>query len=230
MGALLAQYLEEPRKENVIYYISKKMLAYEEKYSPLEKICVALVWATRKLRHYMLAFEVLLIARMDPLKYLMEKPMQDGKTAKWVLLMLEFDIKYVTQKSVTGRAIADHLAHCSLEEVEEIQGEFLDEDIIRIELESWKMYFDGATNQNESGIVVLLVSPKGTHIPFFGRLNFPTTNNATKYEAYIMGLQVALGLGVKELKVYRDSALIISQIQNRWKIKEERLMPYHECL
>ena len=230
MGALLAQYQEEPRKENVIYYISKKMLAYEKKYSPLEKICVALVWATRKLRHYMLAFEVLLIARMDPLKYLMEKPMQDGKTAKWVLLMLEFDIKYVTQKSVKGRAIADHLAHCSLEEVEEIQGEFLDEDIMRIELESWKMYFDGATNQNESGIVVLLVSPKGTHIPFFGRLNFPTTNNATKYEAYIMGLQVALGLGVKELKVYRDSALIISQIQNRWKIKEERLMPYHECL
>ena len=73
MGALLAQYLEESRKENAIYYISKKMLAYKEKYSPLEKTCVALVWATRKLRHYMLAFKVLLIARMDPLKYLMEK-------------------------------------------------------------------------------------------------------------------------------------------------------------
>ena len=43
MGALLAQYLEESRKENVIYYISKKMLAYEEKYSPLEKTGVALV-------------------------------------------------------------------------------------------------------------------------------------------------------------------------------------------
>ena len=44
-----------------------------------------------------------------------------------------------------------------------------------------------------------------------------------------MGLQVAPGLGVKELEVYGDSALIISQIQNRWKIKEEKLMPYHEC-
>ena len=43
MGALLAQYLEETRKENAIYYISKKMLPYEEKYSPLEKTCVALV-------------------------------------------------------------------------------------------------------------------------------------------------------------------------------------------
>ena len=82
MEALLAQYLEESRKENAIYYISKKMLLYEEKYSRLEKICVALVWATRKLRHYMLAYKVLLIARMDPLKYLIEKPVQDRKTAK----------------------------------------------------------------------------------------------------------------------------------------------------
>ena len=49
---------------------------------PLEKTCIALVWATRKLRHYMLAFKVMLIARMDPLKYLIEKPVQDGKTAK----------------------------------------------------------------------------------------------------------------------------------------------------
>ena len=114
--------------------------------------------------------------------------MQDGKIAKWVLLLSEFNIKYVTQKSVKGRVIADHLAHCSLEEAEEIQRDFLDEDIMGIEVESWKMYFDGATNQNGSGIGVLLISLKGTHIPFFGRLNFPTTNNATKYKACIISL------------------------------------------
>ena len=45
-----------------------------------------------------------------------------------------------------------------------------------------------------------------------------------------MGLRATLGLGVKELEVYGDSALIISQIQNKWKIKEERPKPYHECL
>ena len=140
MGALLAHYPKETRKENVIYYINKKMLPYEEKYSPLEKTCVALVWATRKLRHYILAYKVLLIARMDPLKYLMEKPMQDGKTTKWVLLLLEFDIKYVTQKSMKGKAIANHLAHCSLEEAEEIQGDFPDEDIMEIEVEFWSSF------------------------------------------------------------------------------------------
>ena len=84
-----------------------------------------------------------------------------------------------------------------------------------IEVESWKMYFDGATNQNESGIRVLLISPKGAHISFSGKRNFPATNNATEYEACIMGLQVSLGRGVKELEVYGDSALIISQVQNK---------------
>ncbi|XP_075633319.1 uncharacterized protein LOC142605764 [Castanea sativa] len=117
---------------------------------------------------------------MDPLKYLMEKPVQDGKIAKWVLLLSQFDLK--------------------------------------------------ATNQNGNGIRGLLISLKGTHISFSGRLNFPTTNNATKCEACIMGLQAALSLGVEELEVYGDSAMIICQIQNRWKTKEEKLMPYHECL
>ena len=76
----------------------------------------------------MLSFKVLLIARMDHLKYLMEKAVQDGKTAKWFLSLSEFDIKYVTQKSMKGRAIADHLAHCSPEEAKEIQGNFTYED------------------------------------------------------------------------------------------------------
>ena len=116
----------------------------------------------------------------------------------------------MTQKYVNGRAIVDHLAHCSPEEAEEIQGDFLDKDIMGIEVESWKIYFNGATNQNRSGIGVLLISPKGTHIPFSGRLNFLATNNATEYEACIMGLQAALGLGVKGFEVYGDSALIIS--------------------
>ena len=109
-----------------------------------------------------------------------------------------------------GRAIADHLTHFSSEEAEEIQGDFRDEDIMGIEVESWKMYFDGATNQSGSGIGVLLISPKGTRIPFSGRLNFPVTNNATEYKACYMGLRAVLGLGVKKLEVYSDSALIIS--------------------
>ena len=88
-----------------------------------------------------------------------------------------------------GRAIADHLTHFSSEEAEEIQGDFRDEDIMGIEVESWKMYFDGATNQSGSGIGVLLISPKGTYIPFSGRLNFLATNMPLNIKLAIWGYE-----------------------------------------
>ena len=55
----------------------------------------------------------------------------------------------MTQNSGKGRTIVDHLAHCSQGEVEDIQGDFLVEDNMRIEVESWKMYFNGTTIKTE---------------------------------------------------------------------------------
>ncbi|XP_074301190.1 uncharacterized protein LOC141632548 [Silene latifolia] len=54
MGAMLAQTVG--KDERAIYYISKNYLDYEVKYTPLEKTCLALVWARKKLRHYMLSY------------------------------------------------------------------------------------------------------------------------------------------------------------------------------
>ena len=51
MGAMLAQ--EGPKGvEYAVYYLSKKFLPYEEKYDLVEKICLIMIWATKKLRHY----------------------------------------------------------------------------------------------------------------------------------------------------------------------------------
>ncbi|XP_070022842.1 uncharacterized protein [Nicotiana sylvestris] len=47
---------------------------------------------------------------MDPLKYIFQKTMPTGKLAKWQILLSEFDIVYVTQKTVKGQALADHIA------------------------------------------------------------------------------------------------------------------------
>ena len=51
MGAILV--LEGPEGvEHAVYYLSKKFLSYEEKYDLVEKTCLIMIWATRKLRHY----------------------------------------------------------------------------------------------------------------------------------------------------------------------------------
>ena len=60
MGCMFAQESDD-RVDKTIYYLSKKMVDYETRYTPLEKTCLALVWATKKLRHYLLAHSVILV-------------------------------------------------------------------------------------------------------------------------------------------------------------------------
>ena len=43
---------QEDKTEHAIYYLSKKLLDYKVKYSLVEKTCTAMVWLTKKLRHY----------------------------------------------------------------------------------------------------------------------------------------------------------------------------------
>ena len=73
VGAVLAQHDEEG-KERATYYLSKLFNEAEKKYTTIEKTCARVVWVAQKLKHYFLAHEVQLIAKMDPIKYLLEKP------------------------------------------------------------------------------------------------------------------------------------------------------------
>ena len=57
MGAILAQ--ERPEDvEHAVYYLSKKFIPYEEKYNLVEKTCLIMIWATRKLRHYFQSYKI----------------------------------------------------------------------------------------------------------------------------------------------------------------------------
>ena len=76
MGCVLGQHDESGKKEQAIYYLSKKFTAYEANYSFLERSCCALAWAAQKLRHYLLDHTTYLISRSDPLKDLLEKPIK----------------------------------------------------------------------------------------------------------------------------------------------------------
>ena len=51
VGAMLAQEGDDKIKRTV-YYLSKKLLPYEAKYELVEKTCLEVIWATKKLRHY----------------------------------------------------------------------------------------------------------------------------------------------------------------------------------
>lgn len=208
-----------------IYYLSKKLLEYETRYTTLEKLCLALVWATKKLRHYMLTHTVYVVSKMDPLKFLFDKPALNGRISRWMVMLAEFDLKFIPQKSIKGAVVSDFLTDFPGESGE-VNYEFPDEHLCTTNTDSWELYFDGASNQNGCGAGVILISPDKEHIPISVRLDFEATNNAAEYEACIIGLKAAIALNIKKLQVHGDSLLIINQISKKWKVRSEGLTPY----
>ena len=55
MGCMLGQHDESGKRERVVYYLSKNFTACDMNYSLLERTCCALVWASHRLRQYMLS-------------------------------------------------------------------------------------------------------------------------------------------------------------------------------
>ena len=129
LGCMLAQ-LDDSGKERAIYYLSKRMMEYECKYLMIERLYLALVWATRRLRHYVTEYSILLVSRLDPLRYLFDRPVLTGRLMRWLVLLTEFDIQYVTQKSVKGSIVADHLAYFPVFDDRPIDDDFPDEQFV----------------------------------------------------------------------------------------------------
>ncbi|KAL9236801.1 hypothetical protein vseg_011429 [Gypsophila vaccaria] len=149
---------------------------------------------------------------MDPIQYLFEKPFLSGRLARWTLLLAKYDIKYVPLKAIKGREVSDFFAENVIPEESNTDVTSLpDEGIFSIQNECWELYFDGASNYRGCGIVALNISPNGDYAPLSVKLDFAVTNNAAEYKQYLHGLQAAIFLNIKALRIYGDSSLIINQ-------------------
>ena len=132
---MLAQNNNEG-KENALYYISRTMVGAEINYSSMEKICLALVFAVQKLRHYLLSHQIMLISKADPLKYILSRHTLSGRLAKWAMLLAPFDIKFMPQKAVKGQAIADFLAAHPCLDNEELPDDLPDDEVMLAEIKT----------------------------------------------------------------------------------------------
>ena len=58
------------------------------------------------------------------------------------------------------------------------------------------------------------------------RLDFPTTNNETEYEALIAGLDLTRVAGATSVVIYCDSQVITNQVNGDYKCKVKRMKRY----
>ena len=63
IGSALIQGFEG--KERVIFYLSRRLLDPETRYSPVEKLCLCMYFSCTKLRHYLLSAECTVMSKAE---------------------------------------------------------------------------------------------------------------------------------------------------------------------
>ena len=89
---------------------------------------------------------------------------------------------------------------------------------------------DGAArgNPGPAAYGVVIRKPDGTTQESLGKYIGRHTNNVAEYYALIAALDYAAAQGIRRLRVYGDSQLIVNQIKGLYKVKHPDLRPLHE--
>jgi hypothetical protein len=96
LGAILAQ----PREGNMdhpIYFSNKKILHAEDNYKTTEREDLAMIYALQKFRHYLLGSHFKFFTDHSVLKYLVNKPILEGRICRWLLLFQEFSFELIVK-------------------------------------------------------------------------------------------------------------------------------------
>ena len=88
------------------------------------------------------------------------------------------------------------------------------------------MFFDGAARQEGAGVGVVFVSPQWQILLYSFSLSELCSNNVAEYQALIIGLQMAIGMGILQLEIFWDFKLVINQILEQYDVKKEDLVSY----
>ncbi|XP_065636165.1 uncharacterized protein LOC136070302 [Quercus suber] len=192
-----------------VYYVNKSLHEAEIRYLPLEKAILAVVLGTRKLPYYFQAHTVVVLTQL-PLKSVLRSADYTGRIAKWGTILRAFDIKYMPCTSVKGQILADLVAEFMEPSLEEVTVEMdMDEKSVGVisqqGLSHWEVYVDGAVNQKDSRVGLVLISPERIIIEKSLRLDFLATNNEAEYEALLMGMSMVQRMGRKAVELFSDS-------------------------
>ena len=83
----------------MIYYLSRGLVGPELNYSHIEKLVLAAVHVVQWFCHYVLFRKTTVIATVNPFQYMLTQWVIGGKISRWIVILQEFDLDFVSAKS-----------------------------------------------------------------------------------------------------------------------------------
>jgi hypothetical protein len=90
IGGVLGK--KEDQQSYAIYFVSKNLSTAELNYTVTKKEFLAVVHAINKFHHYNIGYEVFIHIDHSTIRFLMNKPITNGRVTRWLLLLQEFNI------------------------------------------------------------------------------------------------------------------------------------------
>ncbi|GKA46999.1 reverse transcriptase domain-containing protein [Tanacetum coccineum] len=117
---------EREAKQRLFYFVSRALRGPEVNYTSMEKLVLALVHASKRLKRYFHAYPLIVITD-QPIKQVLSRLEVAGRLQKWSIELGEYSIHYRPRVSVKGQILADfivkHLEEDSLDTPMEVEEE-----------------------------------------------------------------------------------------------------------
>ncbi|XP_075515898.1 uncharacterized protein LOC142550705 [Primulina tabacum] len=163
----------------------------------------------RRLKPYFLSHPIVVLTNSPLGRILTHSDMSDH-LVKWTTELIEYDIQYELRTAIKTKALADFLAETVHHEDEH----------------PWKVYADGSSSKDGSGVGLVLISPAGDKVKLIVRLDFRASNNEAEYEAVLAWLRAARNIGATQMLVFFDSQLLSQQMKRVYDVKYEKIIEY----
>ena len=72
----------------------------------------------------MQAYTVQVVSKADPIKYILSRPVLNGRLVKWAKILKHHNLVYMPQKAVKGQALVDFLAYNPIPDEWELKDDF----------------------------------------------------------------------------------------------------------
>ena len=141
--------------QRLVYFVSSVLQGARSRYYGVQKLTFGLIMASRKLRHYFQAHQIMVVTRFS-LQRILRNPEATGRIVEWALELSSFGLKFESTSTIQSRVFTEFIAEWTPTPDEEVTETAIPG---KESPQEWIMYFDGAFPYKVQGLVCCLSRP-----------------------------------------------------------------------